>query len=101
MSQKSIKLSTEYGDLLVARSTTVGAVTINAIAGQCNLAAAATTVTVTNSQCRSDSLILATLATADANATVIKSAVAGSGSFVITVVTAPAANVAINFLIIN
>lgn len=100
MSQLS-RLTDEFGNVPRVKSSTVGAVTINTIAGQCVLAAAATTVTVTNSQCTADSLIFATLATADANATVLKSAVAGAGSFVITVVTAPAANVAINFLIIN
>lgn len=98
---KLSRLTDEFGNVPKLISTTVGAVTINTISGQCILASGATTVVVTNSQVTATSLIFATLAAADANATVLKSCTAAAGSFTITIVTAPAANLPINFLVIN
>ena len=80
---------------------TTGNQTANTMTGNIRIAAAGTTVTVTNSLVTSTSVIMCTLATADANNTVLKSCVPGNGSFVITLFTAPAAEVNINWVVFN
>lgn len=81
-------------------SGTTGNQTINKPSGKVNIAAAGTTVTVTNSMCATTSIVIATLLTNDATAT-IKNVVPGAGSFVITLSAACTAEVAIGFLVIN
>jgi hypothetical protein len=78
---------------------TTGNQTINKLAGRVNIAAAGTTVTVTNSLCSANSIVIATIATDDATATV-KNVVPAAGSFVINVVGVTA-ETAINFMVIS
>lgn len=78
---------------------TVGAVTINKAAGRVNIAAAGTSVVVTNSLVTANSLIFCTIATNDATAQ-IKNVVAGAGTFTITVI-AVTAQTAINFFVVS
>lgn len=88
--------------LVSATITTVGTTgdqTINKVAGRVNIAAAGTTITVTNSLVDTNSIILAVAATADTTARVT-SVVASNGSFVINTV-ACTAETAFNFLVMN
>jgi hypothetical protein len=78
---------------------TTGNQTINKPAGRVNIAAAGTTVTVTNSCVTANSIILVVAATADATARVT-SVVPAAGSFVINTV-ACTAETAFNFLVIS
>ncbi len=78
---------------------TTGNQTINKPAGRVNIAAAGTTVTVTNSVVTANSIVLAVAATADATARVT-SVVPAEGSFVINTV-AVTAETAFNFLVIS
>ena len=79
---------------------TTGAVTINKLAGTVNIAAAGTTVTVTNSLVTANSIIMCTVQTNDATA-LLKNVVPGAGSFVITLNAATTAETAIAFFVIN
>jgi hypothetical protein len=81
-------------------TATIGAVTINKSAGRVNVAAAATSVVVTNSQCTAASLVFAVAAQNDTTAQV-KNVVAGVGSFTINLTAAATANCAINFFIVK
>lgn len=78
---------------------TTGNQTINKAAGRVNIAAAGTTVTVTNSLVTANSVVLAVAATADATARVT-SVVPAAGSFVINTVSVTA-ETAFNFLVIS
>jgi len=80
-------------------SVAVGAQTINAMAGRFVIAAAGTSVVITNNQVNANSMIFAMPAQVDASGRV-NSIVAGAGSFTVNC-TGPAANMAINFLVIN
>ena len=80
---------------------TTGNQTANTQYGNIRIAAAGTTVTVTNSLCTTTSIIWACVSTADANSTAIKCVVPGNGSFVITLSTAPAAEVSISWGILS
>jgi hypothetical protein len=84
----------------ITAAGTTGDRTIDKVAGSVNIAAAGTAVTVTNACVSTNSLIYCTLATVDATA---KSAVAvaGSGSFVITLNAAATAEVRVNWFVIN
>jgi hypothetical protein len=84
----------------VTAGGTTGNQTINKSCGTVNIAAAGTTVTVTNDRVATTSIILCTIGTNDATAE-IKNAVAGAGSFVITLTAAATAEVRINWLVIN
>ena len=79
---------------------TVGAVTINKASGRVNIAAAGTSVVVTNSLCTANAHVFPNLATVDATA---KSAqiTPGAGSFTVTLNAAATAQVAIDFFIVN
>lgn len=79
---------------------TVGAVTINKACGRVIVAAAATSVVVTNSIVTAASNIMCTIAQNDATA-VIKNVVAAAGSFTINLNAAATANCAVNFLVVN
>lgn len=82
-------------------TATVGAVTINKAAGRVNIAAAATSIVVTNSLVTAASKVFVAAAQADANNPLIRSVVPAAGSFTITVSTAPAANQAYDFFVVN
>jgi len=79
---------------------TTGNQTINKTSWTVNIAAAWTTVTVTNSLVTTSSIVLTNLRTNDATAT-IKNVVPWSGSFVITLWAAATAEVSIWFFVIN
>lgn len=79
---------------------TTGNQTINKIAGTVNIAAAGTSVTVTNSLVDASSIVLAVLRTNDTTAT-IKNVVPSAGSFVITLGAAATAEVSIGWMVLN
>lgn len=79
---------------------TTGNQTIDKPSGKVNIAAAGTTITVTNALCTTASIVIATVLTNDTTA-LIKNVVPGAGSFVITMNAAVTAETSIGFLIIN
>lgn len=79
---------------------TIGAVTINKAAGRVNVAAAATSVVVTNSLCTAASHVMATISQNDGTA-VLKNVVPAAGSFTINLNAAATANTSVDFFIIN
>lgn len=87
-------------DQTVTSIGTTGNQTINKAAGTVNIAAAGTTVTVTDSLCTASSLVFAVIRTNDSTAT-IKNVVPGSGSFVITLTAGATGTVSIGFLVLN
>lgn len=87
-----------FGSTITPPGTT-GNQTINKVAGRVNIAAAGTTVTVTNSYVTANSIVLAVAATADATARVT-SVVPADGSFVINTV-AVTAETAFNWFVIG
>lgn len=84
----------------VTATGTTGNQTINKPSGTVNIAAAGTTVTVTNSLVTTSSLVFCEVRTNDGTAT-IKNVVPGAGSFVITLNAAATAEVSIGFFVIN
>jgi hypothetical protein len=82
-------------------TATVGAVTINKAAGRVNIASGATSVVVTNSLVTAATIVYAVAAQADANNPGLRSVVPAAGSFTINISTAPAANQAWSFTLIN
>ena len=87
-------------DATVTAGGTTGNQTINKPTGTVNIAAAGTTVTVTNALCTTSSIVFAVLRTNDATAT-IKNVVPAAGSFVINLTAAATAEVSIGFMIVN
>ena len=81
-------------------SGTTGNQTINKASGTVNIAAAGTTVTVTNSLVTASSIVYAVIRTNDATAT-IKNVVPAAGSFVINLGAAATAETSIGFFVIN
>jgi hypothetical protein len=81
-------------------SGTTGNQTINKASGTVNIAAAGTTVTVTNSLVTASSIVYAVIRTNDSTA-VIKNVVPGAGSFVINLGAAATAETSIGFFVIN
>jgi hypothetical protein len=81
-------------------SGTTGNQTINKTSGTVNIAAAGTTVTVTNSLVSASSIVYAVIRTNDATAT-IKNVVPAAGSFVINLGAATTAETSIGFFVIN
>jgi hypothetical protein len=79
---------------------TTGAQTINKTSGSVNFAAGATSLVVTNSLVSTSSVILVTMASNDATAAGLR-VVAGAGSFTIHLMTAPTAEMRVNFLVTN
>lgn len=80
-------------------SATIGAVTINKAVGRCNVAAAATSVVVTNSLVTAASEVLCVIAQNDGTAT-LKNVVAAAGSFTVTLTAAATANCAVAFYVL-
>lgn len=79
----------------------IGAVTINKAAGRINLAAAASSIVVTNSLVTAASKVFCELVANDATATGIKSVVPAAGSFTVTVNAVATNDLAINFFVVN
>lgn len=79
---------------------TTGNQTINKASGTVNIAAAGTTVTVTNNLVTASSIVFAVIRTNDATAT-IKNVVPASGSFTINLNAATTAETSIGFFVIN
>ncbi len=84
----------------VTAGGTTGNQTINKPTGTVNIAAAGTSVTVTNSLVSANSIVYAVIRTNDSTAT-IKNVVPSAGSFVITLGAAATAEVSIGFTVFN
>lgn len=96
-------LRTDNSVQFQATNTTAGTTgnqTINKISGTVNFAAAASTLTVTNSLVTTSSIVFAVVRTNDTTAT-IKNVVPGSGSFVITLTAGATAETSVGFFVIN
>lgn len=91
--------SIQFPSTVTAGGTT-GNQTINKASGTVNFAAAATSLTVTNSLVTANSIVFAVVRTNDATA-VIKNVVPSSGSFVITLNAAATAETSVGFFVIN
>lgn len=89
-----------YSNTVTAAGTT-GAQTINKISGTVNIAAAGTSVVVTNSLVTTNSLVSAFVITNDTNKTSVYAVVPAAGSFTIYVNPAPAAEISVGFKTIN
>lgn len=87
-------------DQTITSIGTTGNQTINKAAGTVNIAAAATTATVTNSLVTANSLVFIVARTNDTTCTV-KNAVPGSGSFVVNMSAACTAATSVGFIVIN
>jgi hypothetical protein len=79
---------------------TTGNQTINKSAGTVNFAAAATSLTVTNSLVTANSIVLCTVRTNDSTA-YIKNCVPAAGSFTVNLGAAATAETSVGFLVIN
>lgn len=90
--------------LLLPRTITAGGTTgnqtINRISGTVNFAAAATSLTVTNSLVDASSIVMAVVRTNDATAT-IKNVVSAAGSFTINLNAAATAETSVGFFVLN
>lgn len=97
---------TVFGDQVISFPTTVtaggttGNQTINKVSGTVNFAAAATSITVTNSKVSANSICFAVARTDDATG-YVKNVVPGAGSFVINLVAAATAETSVGFFCIN
>ena len=87
-------------DQTLTATGTTGNQTINKSAGSVNFAAAATTLTVTCNKCTANSVVICTVLTNDAAAT-IKNVVPAAGSFVITLGAAATAETRVGFWVLN
>ncbi len=99
-----IGLSVDAGTINVTKTITspgtTGNQTINKLSGKVNIAAAGTTITVTNNLVTANSIVMCEVGTNDATAT-IKNVVEGAGSFVVTLDAACTAETVIKFFVIN
>ena len=84
----------------VTAGGTTGNRTIDKTSGTVNIAAAGTTVTVTNRLCSANSIVMAVIRTNDTTA-VLKNVVPGAGSFVINLNAACTAETSIGFIVFN
>lgn len=95
---------TPDSNINVPTTVTAGGVTgnqtIDKVSGTVNFAAAATTLTVTNSLVTANSIVFTVVRTDDATAT-IKNVVPGAGSFVITLTAAATAETSVGFFVFN
>lgn len=94
----------QSGDWQVTKTVTGGGTTgnqtINKLSGTVNFAAAATTLTVTNSFVTTSSIVFAVVRTNDTTAA-IKNVVPAAGSFVITLSAAATAETSVGFFVVN
>jgi hypothetical protein len=97
-------LITAAGQLVLQNTVTPGGTTgnqtINQPSGTVNFAAAASSLTVTNSLCTANSIVLCTVLTNDTTAA-IKNVVPANGSFVIRLVANTTGETSVGFLVIN
>jgi hypothetical protein len=95
---------TERGGLTVQKTitapATTGNQTIDKTSGRVNIAAAGTTITVTNALVTANSIIMASVASNDTTAQ-IKNIVPTAGSFTINMVAAVTAETPISFFLVN
>lgn len=87
-------------DRTITGAGTTGNQTINLMSGTVNIAAAGTTVTVTNSFVTANSIVFAVIRTNDSTA-LLKNVVPAAGSFVINLNAAATAETSIGFLVTN
>lgn len=87
-------------DATITAGGTTGNQTINKPSGTVNFAAAATTLTVTNSLVTANSLVYAVVRTNDATA-VIKNVIPSAGSFVIRLSAAATAETSVGFMVVG
>ena len=96
-------ISLEQGHLKVPTTITAGGntgdQTINTMAGTVNFAASATSITVTNSQCTTGTIVFAVVRTDDATAK-IKNVVPSNGSFVINLDAAATAETSVGWMLL-
>ena len=96
--------SSTTGGFRLGRTITAGGTTgdrtINSVAGTVNLAAAATSITVTNNLITTSSIVLGVMRTDDTTCA-IRSIVPGTGSFVINMTAACAAETSVGFVVTN
>lgn len=85
----------------ITTTGTTGAQTINNPSGTVNIAAAGTSVTVTNSLVTTSSIVYCVIRTNDANNISIKSVVPAAGSFTINLTEAVASEISIGFIVYN
>lgn len=104
LTQGSVVSISDLGKITMPSTITAGGVTgdqvINQPSGTVNFAAAATSLTVTNSLVTASSIVLAVVRTNDATA-IIKNVVPASGSFVITLDAAATAETSVGFVVFN
>jgi hypothetical protein len=93
-----------FGDIILDKTVTAGgttgAQTINKTVGSVNFAAAGASLVVTNNRVTTASIIVATVATADATMKSVV-AVAAAGSFTLTANAAATAQTRVNWIVIN
>ena len=87
-------------DHTITTAGTTGNRTINKPTGTVNMAAGANTLTVTNSFCKTTSLVFPVIRTNDTTA-VIKNVVPSNGSFVINLTANATAETSIGFMVVN
>jgi len=87
-------------DKTITAGGTTGARTINNTLGSVNFAAGASSLVVTNSRVTTSSIIIATVAAADATMKSVV-AVAAAGSFTLTANAAATAETRVNFTVLN
>jgi hypothetical protein len=87
-------------DKTLTATGTTGSRTINRQSGTVNIAAGGTSITVTNSLVKAESLVTAIVRTNDSTA-VIKNVVCGSGNFTINLTASATAETNIGFILIN
>lgn len=98
------RLQVQYSGKLVFDSTTAGsagAVTIDKPSGRPIIAAAASSVVVTNKWVSATSIVYAVLQAADATCTQVSSVVPGAGTFTINVNAACTAQTRVGFVVFN
>lgn len=91
---------TNFGTTSADSSGTPGAQTSNTPSGRCSIAAAGTTVTVTNNLVTAASRVFVSVGTNDATA-LLKNVVPGAGSFVVTLNAAVTGTTNINWFVVN
>lgn len=103
--KKFLKLMNQLEDICCDVNTitptgTTGNQTINKASGTVNIAAAGTSVTVTNNKVTANSIVIPVIRTVDATAK-SASVVSSDGSFLITLNAAATAEVSIGFVVIH
>ena len=91
----------KFSEVTLTAAGTTGNQTINKQGGSVNIAAAGTSVTVTNSMIKNTSLVNAWVMTNDTNKTRVTAVTRTNGSATIYVDPAPAAEIAIGFMVFN